>query len=381
VLGQIAGKCPTNPADCALPNCHCSSESLKNPGGFKLEETPQMVYLTFDDALTRLHYDEFFSKILFSRSNPNGAKISATFFITHEYNDYKLAHELWRRGHEIALHSTTHQSNTDYWKGMNVSGWDAEVLEQKKQIAHFAKIPEAQIVGFRAPFLQTGGNIMYESLSKGLKYECSRPTLAYIDPGLWPYTNDYESIQDCQIQPCPTHAFPGFWTFPMIDMIGDDGFPCAMVDTCNPQPNTTDQAFDLLKRNFEKQYNGNRAPFGVFTHAAWLQTPAKHDGYVKFIDWLITTAAAKKDIYIVSLAKALEWLKNPTKIENLGTFAPWAPRADERDQCSPSLSCRFGAPEETPPTIPSERYMMSCPAPCPPKYPWLHNWDGTGDYQ
>lgn len=32
--------------------------------------------------------------------------------------------------------------------------------------------------------------------------------------------------------------------------------------------------YNLLMRNFENQYNGNRAPFGVFTHAAWLVGPA-----------------------------------------------------------------------------------------------------------
>ncbi len=31
--------------------------------------------------------------------------------------------------------------------------------------------------------------------------------------------------------------------------------------------------YNLLRRNFLDQYNGNRAPFGVFTHAAWLTGP------------------------------------------------------------------------------------------------------------
>lgn len=34
--------------------------------------------------------------------------------------------------------------------------------------------------------------------------------------------------------PCPDEAFPGFWTVPMLDFMGDDDFPCAMVDECTP---------------------------------------------------------------------------------------------------------------------------------------------------
>lgn len=76
---------------------------------------------------------------------------------------------------------------------------------------------------------------MYSALvGGGFEWDCSRPTQNQRIPGLWPYTNDYASTQDCQIPTCPDEAFPGFWTFPMIDLIGDDQFPCAMVDECTP---------------------------------------------------------------------------------------------------------------------------------------------------
>lgn len=92
-----------------------------------------------------------------------------------------------------------------------------------------------QIKGLRAAFLQTGGNTMYKAVSEGgFTWESSRPTWNQRLPGLWPYTNDFASTQDCQILPCPTDQFKGFWTIPMIDFIGGDQFPCAMVDQCNP---------------------------------------------------------------------------------------------------------------------------------------------------
>ena len=60
--------------------------------------------------------------------------------------------------------------------------------------------------GFRAPFLEIGGDEMYGALNASrFKYDCSWPSLHYtpwftgtdgINKGsLWPYTLDYLSIQ------------------------------------------------------------------------------------------------------------------------------------------------------------------------------------------
>jgi len=92
-----------------------------------------------------------------------------------------------------------------------------------------------QIKGMRAPFLQIGGDNMYNVLKQAnFQWECSRPTLNFRKPGLWPYTNDYQSSQDCQIGPCPVGEYRGLWTVPMIDMLGDDNEGCAMIDICTP---------------------------------------------------------------------------------------------------------------------------------------------------
>jgi hypothetical protein len=96
--------------------------------------------LTFDDAITVTNYP-FYLETLFNRQNPNGANISATFFITHEYTDYSLVHELWRQGHEISLHSMTHQTNTQYWSSLNESMWKMEIVDQVKTTAKLANIP------------------------------------------------------------------------------------------------------------------------------------------------------------------------------------------------------------------------------------------------
>jgi hypothetical protein len=39
--------------------------------------------------------------------------------------------------------------------------------------------------------------------------------------------------QDCPIGTCPTEVHDNTWVVPMIDWIGEDNQPCAMLDACN----------------------------------------------------------------------------------------------------------------------------------------------------
>jgi hypothetical protein len=330
--------------------------------------------LTFDDAITITNHP-FYEELFGSRVNPNGAPITGTFFISHEYTNYSLVNDLWVKGHDIALHSITHVSDTGYWSRLNESGWQREIVNQREQLSRFSGVPQDYIKGVRAPFLQIGGNSMYKAFSDGgLVYDCSRPTQNYRKPGLWPYTNDYASIQDCQIPTCPTDAFPGFWTAPMIDLIGDDEFPCAMVDECTPVPTTQDATYQLLVRNFEDHYNSDyRAPFGVYTHAAWLVGPVdrpefaeRKAGYLQFVDFVLS----KSDVFVVGVSQMLEWVKSPVEMSAINDFDAW-----KQDTTRTNAGCRFPRncryANQT-----YERFMSSCVA-CPPEYPWVDNHLGT----
>lgn len=70
-------------------------------------QTPQIVLLTFDDAVNDInkeHYAELFTS---NRTNPNGCPISATFYVSHEWTDYGQVQDLYAAGHEIASHTVT----------------------------------------------------------------------------------------------------------------------------------------------------------------------------------------------------------------------------------------------------------------------------------
>lgn len=99
---------------------------IVNSAGLTPKETPQMVVITLDDAVvTRImpFYKTLFdgrfknpgisfrSPSLFSLSRVagvgDGCPIRATFFVSHEWNNYDETQWLFYKGHEIGVNSIT----------------------------------------------------------------------------------------------------------------------------------------------------------------------------------------------------------------------------------------------------------------------------------
>lgn len=99
---------PCDPLLCQLPECFCSKDGTLIPGRLEPNQVPQMVVLTFDDAINFENW-ELYSKKMFAphRKNPNGCSIRATFYVSHQYTNYQQVQKLWNDGHEIGVHSIT----------------------------------------------------------------------------------------------------------------------------------------------------------------------------------------------------------------------------------------------------------------------------------
>jgi len=103
---NAAGRCDYS--NCTLPNCFCSVDGTLIPGNLEPNQVPQMIIVTFDDAVNGENWDLYNNKLFIpERKNPNGCPIHATFYVSHEYNNYQYVQKLWNAGHEIAAHSIT----------------------------------------------------------------------------------------------------------------------------------------------------------------------------------------------------------------------------------------------------------------------------------
>jgi hypothetical protein len=348
-----------------------------------LADRPQIVYLTFDDAFTKLAMDNYYSQLFEGQfKNPNGCAIRATHFLTHQSTDYSLVNKYYAKGHEMASHSITHRSNTTYWSTLSKQGWVDEMVGMRTIISNFANVPADAITGLRVPYLQSGGDTQYAMMSENNFYDCSRPTQAFgymnMENGLWPFTMDYQVKMDCQIDPCPKCSFPKVWVQPMLDLedswlvVDGHGNPCAMLDSCIiPESQDPEDYYLMLKKNFDRAYNGRtRAPFGLYVHAAWFfGQDYRFSGYKKFL----TEITAKDDVWIVPVSAGLEYRKNPLTNAQLKAGELDAFNCDSfpQEDCFAPTTCMYHVNNED--IVDQDIYMKICAFDCPANYPWLGN--------
>ena len=297
---------------CKSPNCFCCRDEM--PLGN--HNIPQMVFFTFDDAVTPQvadYYRELFDS---KRKNPNGCPISMTLFISHSNTVYRLVREFYDKGMEIASHSVTHSHpNSETFK--------REAKKQRENLAKKARIPESEIVGWRSPFLEPLGDTQ-PSVLKELGYEYDA-TLTITkkgnnDKAVTPFTLDHGWPYDCKIKTCPTKSHKGFWEVPVISVKDYlNKYDCVYVDGCNNPPPSENLAYKFLWDNFQGYYKGNRAPMGINMHASWFYYPDRKAAMNRFIKELVKL----DDVYILSVKQVLAWLKHPTPLHQIKTFKPW----------------------------------------------------------
>jgi len=295
----------------------------------KIEKVPQFVMLTFDDAVTITNYKATYQRLFEIKNSGNKCNASATFFVSHDYTNYQLVNDLYMKGHEIASHTITHKSPEDYWKKADDEILMKEIVGQRDIISKFAEIPEEEIKGYRAPFLQTSGDVTFKFLKKNnFIYDSSMPTQSNSRPWpIYPYTLDKGFRSDCVVQPCPSLTpekdLAGFFEIPLVDywrrrLVTEtpptySDVPCSMVDMCLPPPENVTDAEDYFFSNFERHYKTNKAPFPVFIHEAWLSQDEKDrkEGYFNFVK----KVAKLPDVFFVTIQEVIEWLENPIPIE------------------------------------------------------------------
>ncbi|CAI2357119.1 unnamed protein product [Caenorhabditis sp. 36 PRJEB53466] len=316
---------PCNEAECKLPNCFCSDNGRQPPGGLRPDETPQFVVLTFDDAVNGKTFPDY--KKLFENDalkNPNGCDVKATFFISHEWTNYDAVNWLVSKNMELASNSISHES----LEHENTNRWLNEMDGQRRILAKFGGAPEEQIVGIRAPQLALGGDNMFEMMV-GAEFLWDNSMSA--NPGIhgepfWPQTLDYQVAWDCHEASCPKSSFPGIWTVPLNQFYGSymrqiDSFRrSSMIRAAVDLNNTVEELDEIIMRNFERSYSGNRAPYVLSLNADFLQLAGQNKG-MKAVQKFLNRITANKDVYIVTIKQLIDWMKRPVPLNQIQKYA------------------------------------------------------------
>ncbi|KAJ8920602.1 hypothetical protein NQ315_004741, partial [Exocentrus adspersus] len=367
-----------DPTQCVLPDCFCSADGTRIPGGLEPTNVPQMITLSFNGAVNVDNidlYEEIFSG---TRANPNSCQIRGTFFVSHKYTNYSAVQDLHRRGHEIAVFSLTHKEDPNYWSQGTYDDWLAEMAGARLIIERFANITDGSIIGVRAPYLRVGGNKQFEMMADQFFVYDASITASLGRVPIWPYTLYFRMPHKCNgnAHNCPSRSHP-VWEIVMNELdrrddpTFDESLPgCHMVDSCS-NIQTGDQFARLLRHNFNRHYNSNRAPLGLHFHASWLKSKKEFkEELIKFIEEMI----ARPDVYFVTNLQVIQWMQNPTEINGLRDFQEWKEKCDIKGQpyCSLPNSCALNTRE-----LPGETLRLFTCMECPNNYPWI--LDPTGD--
>ncbi|RZC33490.1 hypothetical protein BDFB_011279 [Asbolus verrucosus] len=345
---QAAEKC--SPDTCTISNnCRCSSTTSPLLEG----DAPQLIALTIDEALQNRTFNDFWEPLFFDRKNPDGNPISATFFVPHEFTDYKRVNDLYLRGFEIADGSVTRNASSEYWKNASIDTLTQEFEDMRTIISTFANISIDDIIGARTPQLQLqGDNSIDAYIASGIQYDNSWTSRS--TSHLFPYTLDYLSSQACRQEiTCPTESHPGFWIAPIINIQGKGNIECNSLITC-----FYDGTADEIAAWLHSQVNAtNKAPVVLMISSNYfLSVENSVEGFQKFLDGL------GSDTFLVSVKQIIDWVKNPVPANEFQTEVP-----ERTAECNNPTLCQLTKQDDG-----TTVYMESC-APCPDVFPWLGN--------
>lgn len=90
--------------------------------------------MTFDDDLNSRNYAQYMEAFN-GLTNPNNCPAVGTFFVCHNYTSYYDSKKMYSMGHELADHTVTHQTPTEYWIHATYDEWKNE-MNGEREILH-----------------------------------------------------------------------------------------------------------------------------------------------------------------------------------------------------------------------------------------------------
>lgn len=305
---------------CTPPSCLCGS--TKTPGGLAPADTPQFVLITHDDSVNTLQ-NRLVRTVTDGFKNPNGCNVPATWFALKDKTNCTFVQQLLNDNHEIAGHTLDHMR-------LDANLTREEVAKQVEGVRDWmvdtCKVPADKFKGFRAPYLVHNPQYREVLAAAGYEYDSTiiEPFNTASSPSwaerLWPYTMDAGIPQDCAwvgdgSSVCTaTEKYAGLWELPLWNLPDEDGNNAWSMDVESKDVKSADALFELLKKDFDAAYAGNRAPFPLFVHAPWF-TFDNIEASTRFIEY----AQEKEGVWFVTASQLLDWMKNPVPISQMNT--------------------------------------------------------------
>ena len=264
-----------------------------------------------------------------NRKNPNGARISSTLYVTDHLTDYCAVRKLYEDGHELASHGLEYMAYQDLWRQANETVWMEQMAGQKRRIADELEIDISEIRGMRAPYFQPAGNVTFRVMANaGFEYDST--AIYYGNDKTWPITLDFKPWFDiCGVWPPPNECYPGLWEVPNKVLQGDSSTGCVFIHACE----SFNATYALLNKTFYSHFNDPiKPPLSINLDTFWLLTnPFLVDALTQLIDDLLQL----DDVYIVNTWQAIQWMKNPTALQNITDelFPEWAPVTRSTKAC------------------------------------------------
>lgn len=343
-----AGGSPSaaHPYDCdwGPPKYTKLAPSTNPPGGLAVNNVPQFVSIGFDDNAF-LDGMQWALDMLKSKMNPKGSGNHCTFdgtparvsfFINSHVGitppDLQALHaRVYTDGHEAANHTDTH--GEELKQNPDKALWTKEITTCNNYLVKLG-VPRAEIVGFRAPFLEQSEATFQVVVEQKFRYDCSIQHFYWLGGFDWPYTLDAGKDTTHAYQTLPTGSYPGLWELPVNELQTTTTSNTAVTGLDYNMwilgKMTKKQVVDILKANLDIRMKGgnaaaNRAPLLIGGHtdlysranadataAGTASVDDRRAAIEEFIDYALAYDPA---VRIVPYAEVLHWMESPVGLD------------------------------------------------------------------
>lgn len=131
---------------------------------------------------------------------------------------------------------------------------------------------------------------------------------------VWPYTLDHGVAQTCATGSCSvSESYAGLWEFPAWTTADASGTQAGPIDVA------TSGLSNIYANALTARYNGNRAPLGIYLHAATLMAnPSMVDDLNTFLTWALN----QQNTWVVTMSQVLDWMQNPESVDTYNAECP-----------------------------------------------------------